>query len=123
MPLPWVRLDTSMPDNPKVLRLLADREGHRAAFVWVCSLAYAGKHGTDGLIEDFALTRINGRPVDARRLVDHGLWDLVPGGWQIHGWDEMQESTAETQARSQRAREAAQKRWSKEAAAKVRGIR
>lgn len=123
MPLPWIRLDTSMPDNPKVLRLLAMKEGHRAAFVWCCSLAYAGKHGTDGLIEEFALARVNGRRVDAQRLVDVGLWEAVDGGWQIHAWAEFQESTGETQARSERARVAAQKRWAKENAGKVRPIR
>lgn len=124
MALPWIRLDTSMPDNPKVLRLLAAKEGHRAAFVWCCSLAYAGKHGTDGLIEEYALGRVNGRPIDAHRLVEVGLWDEVPGvGWQIHGWADMQESTTETQARSERARKAANKRWSDEAQKKVRPIR
>jgi len=123
MPLPWIRLDTSMPDNPKVLRLLAMKEGHRAAFVWCCSLAYAGKHGTDGLIEEFALGRLNGRTVDARRLVDVGLWDVAEGGWQIHDWSDFQESTEETQRRSERAREAARRRWAADAASKVRTIR
>lgn len=123
MPLPWIRLDTSMPDNPKILRLLAMKEGHRAAFVWCCSLAYAGKHGTDGLIEDFALTRINGRPVDARRLVEVGLWDAADGGWQIHDWADRQESTDETRRRSEKARDAALKRWDQERAKKVRPIR
>jgi hypothetical protein len=113
MPLPWIRLDTSMPDNPKVLLLLDAREGHRAAFVWCCSLAYAGKHGTDGFIPRFALSRINGRPADASRLIEHGLWDAVDGGWHIHGWGEMQESTDETKKRSERARVAAHKRWEK----------
>jgi len=53
MPLPWIRLDTSMPDNPKILRMI-DSHGVRglaAGFVWVCGLAFSGKHGTDGLIE------------------------------------------------------------------------
>jgi inosine/xanthosine triphosphate pyrophosphatase family protein len=35
-----------MPDNPKILGLLTHKDGHRAAFVWVCAMAYAGKHGT-----------------------------------------------------------------------------
>lgn len=123
MSLPWIRLDTSFFDNPKVLRLLAMREGHRAAFVWCCSLAYAGKHGTDGLIEDYALTRINGRPADATRLVAVGLWDKVDGGWQVHDWADRQQSTEETQRRSQQARDAARKRWEAEAGRKVRPIR
>ena len=47
MGLPWVRLDTTFHHNPKVLDLAA-RGKYRAAFAYVCSLAYAGQHGTDG---------------------------------------------------------------------------
>lgn len=112
MPLPWVRLDTAMPDNPKVIALVdGDRGGRAAAFVWVCSLAYSGKHGTDGFIPKAALPRINGRPADARLLVEAGLWKDEGVGWSINGWDEFQESTAETVARSERARTAAMARW------------
>ena len=92
MPLPWVRLDTTMPDHPKIIDL-CDRgdAGMAAAFVWVCSLAYAGKHGTDGFIAKGALSRLNGKPKHAQLLVAHALWDeLLPKGWQIHGWDEYQ---------------------------------
>lgn len=113
MPLPWIRLDTSMPDNPKVLRLLAMKDGHRAAFVWCCSLAYSGKHGTDGLIESYALPRINGRQADAARLVEVGLWVVVDGGWAINGWDEFQESNEDTQKRRAKAQRAAAARWGK----------
>lgn len=115
MPLPWVRLDTAMPDNPKVLHLLeSHKEGRAAAFVWVCSLAYCGKHGTDGFITKSALSRLNGTAIHARLLVDHGFWKDEGVGWTIHGWDEFQESNEETKARSERARLAAFKRWGKE---------
>lgn len=112
MPLPWVRLDTSMPDNPKILALaeIGDR-GLAAAFVWACSLAYSGKHGLDGFIPRGALSRLNGKASHARLLVDAGLWKDAGNGWEINGWDEFQESTAETQARSAKARHAANKRW------------
>lgn len=92
MPLPWVRLDTSMPDHPKVIDL-CDRgdAGMAAAFVWVCSLAYSGKHATDGFIPRGVLSRLNGRVKHADLLVAHRLWDdLLPKGWQIHGWEEYQ---------------------------------
>lgn len=89
MPLPWVRLDTSMPDHPKVIEL-CDRgdAGLAAAFVWCCSLAYAGKHGTDGLILRGVLPRINGKAKHAQLLVEARLWDMHPKGWQIHGWED-----------------------------------
>lgn len=91
MPLPWVRLDTSMPDHPKILELVERGDvGMAAAFVWTCSLAYAGKHGTDGLIRRSTLIRINGKAKHAALLVEHKLWDLDPDGWRIHNWAEYQ---------------------------------
>jgi len=116
MPLPWVRLDTSMPDHPKILDLIdSHKDGRAAAFVWVCGLAYSGKHGTDGFIPRGALSRCNGRANDAKLLVAAGLWKDEGVGWTIHGWDEYQESTEETKARSEKARNAAFIRWGKEA--------
>ncbi len=112
MPLPWIRLDTSMPDHPKVIDLVDGyKDGRAAAFVWVCSLTYAGKHGTDGFIPKGALSRLNGRAGDARLLVSVGLWKDEGVGWSINGWAEFQQVTDETQIRSQRARAAALKRW------------
>lgn len=114
MSLSWVRLDTAMPDHPKILALIeGDKEGRAAAFVWVCSLAYCGRHGTDGFIPREALSRINGRAADARRLIAAGLWKDEGVGWSIGGWDEYQVSDESTKARSARARAAAQARWSK----------
>jgi hypothetical protein len=111
MPLPWVRLDTAFPYNPKLLAMLTERDGHRAGLVYVCSLGYAGAHGTDGFIPREALTFIHGRPADAERLVRHSFWCPQPGGWLINGWTEFQETNAETQARRARAQAAAQARW------------
>lgn len=92
MPLPWVRLDTSMPDHPKILELCERGDaGLAAAFVWCCSLAYSGKHGTDGFVPRGILTRLNGKAKHAQLLVAHRLWDeLPPKGWMIHGWEEYQ---------------------------------
>ena len=94
--LPWVRFDTTLPDHPKILQLCSVKDGHRAAFVYCCGLAYAGKHGTDGFIPGEAIDRCNGKPADAARLVDVGLWRTVPGGWEIHGWTEYQQSNDST---------------------------
>ena len=111
MPLPWVRLDTAFPYNPKLLAMVAEKDGHRAGLVYVCSLGYSGAHGTDGFIPKEALPFIHGRPVDADRLVRHSFWHEQSGGWLINGWTEFQESNAETQERRKRAQDAAHKRW------------
>jgi hypothetical protein len=112
--LPWVRFDTSLPDNPKIIELIDMKDGRAAAFVYCCGLAYSGKHGTDGFIPQGALPRINGRPSDASKLVAVRLWLDIPGGWMINGWAERQESNDETQARRVRAQKAAAARWAKE---------
>lgn len=92
--------------------MLSEKDGHRAAFVYVCSLAYAGSHGTDGFIPREALPFIHARLQDAERLGRHGLWWPQVGGWSINGWDEYQQSSAEAQDRRKRAQAAAQARWS-----------
>lgn len=113
MALPWIRLDTHFASNPKLLALISERDGYRAAFAWVCSLAYAGRHGTDGYIPEAALPFIHARRVDANRLVAHGLWIPAPGGWEINSWAEFQLSNEETQKRREKAQRAALIRWGK----------
>lgn len=113
MGLPWIRLDTAFPDHPKILELVADK-AFQAAFAYVCGMGYCGKHGTDGFIPANALPFIHARKSDAERLVRAGLWNMAPGGWEIHGWDERQVSDEDSKKRSQKARDAAVKRWSKE---------
>lgn len=94
MPLPWVRLDSSFPTHDKVLALLDERDGRGAGFVYVCSLAYAGLHGTDGLIPYNALPFIHARKADVERLVQVGLWDTDPDGWRIPNYLARQQSQA-----------------------------
>lgn len=114
MSLPWIRLDTALPDHPKILALVdGSKDGRASAFVHICAMAYAGRHGTDGFIPKEALSRINGRSADAVRLCDVGLWKDLGHGWMINGWDEYQQSTEETKARSDRAKKAAEIRWGK----------
>ena len=113
MGLPWIRLDTAMPDNPKLLGLLTEKDGHRAAFVWVCCMAYAGKHDTAGFIPREAVPRVNGRAADMARLVAVDLLIECAGGWDVKGWDEYQLSDESAQARREKAKKAATIRWSK----------
>ena len=134
MPLPWVRLDTTFPRNPKLLALLAEKDGHRAALVYLCSLSYSGEQGSDGWIPREALPFLHGRMADSKLLVRYGFWvcsvggevrsnadsnaDVTEqngypqgGGWLIHGWDEFQQSSEETKKRRIRAQAGAAARW------------
>jgi hypothetical protein len=111
MPLPWVRLDTAFPFNPKLLALLSEKDGHRAAFAYVCSLSYSGAQGSDGFIPMEALPFVHARVADADKLALYGFWIPQSGGWLINGWEEFQESSEETQRRRKRAQALAAARW------------
>jgi hypothetical protein len=109
----WVRLDTAFPRNHKVLALVAEKDGPKALLAYICGLSYAGEQGTDGFIPRTALPFLHARMVDARKLVEVGLWIDDVGGWLINGWAEFQPTTDESTARSDKARLAARVRWEK----------
>lgn len=115
--LPWVRLATDLPENPKILELLSRRGGSHTAFVYLCSLSYSGKKGTFGRIPKAALPFIHATAKDAKALVEVGLWntpdDPKQGGWQVHDWDVYQPSKEYVQNRKDKARNAALARWNK----------
>jgi hypothetical protein len=110
-----VRLDCAFPRNLKLLALLRERNGHRAAFVYVCSLALCGEQGSDGFLSAEALPHVHGRPADAVLLVKHRFWWEKDGGWLVNGWDERNPSTEETRERRDRYQAASRKancqRW------------
>lgn len=110
MGLPWVRIDTQFPQNPKILYLVEDKK-FRAAFVWVSSLAYAGAHGTDGFLPAASLPFLHATKADAKALVEVGLWLECVGGWEINSWTEFQPTNAEMEERKKRAKAAAMQRW------------
>jgi hypothetical protein len=112
MAMQWVRLDTAFPSNPKLLAMLGEKDGHRAALVYVCGLAWSGGHGTDGFITSEALPFIHARKADCERLVRHGFWLPQPGGWLVKDWLEFQVSSSEMEQRRRRAQAAAAARWS-----------
>lgn len=113
MPLPWVRLDSQFPTNPKVVALLKEKDGYRAAFVYLCGLAHCGAHGTDGFIQRDMLPYIHARLSDAQRLARHGFWEEQPGGWLVHDWTQFQPTNEEMQQRRIRAQKMARARWDK----------
>lgn len=121
MGLPWVRLDTQFPSNPKVLELVT-RKKWRAVVVYLASLAYAGQHGTGGYIQDTALPFIHATKAEANDLTEVGLWDLAACGWDIHDWDECQVSDDASRKRRERAQKGAAKRWENARKAGLRSV-
>ena len=103
MSLPWVRLDTTIGDNPKILALMEDRK-YRAAWAYVLGIAYSGRHELNGFVPSVCLRNaLYATTADAASLVDVGLWHETEGGWDINGWDEFQISGEEAQRRRQNA--------------------
>lgn len=96
--LPWVRLDSNIASHDKILALLDERDGAKAAFAYVCSLAYSGGHDTDGLIRFAALPFIHATRRLGDLLVKHDLWVPDPAGWRIKNWDSRQQSSEATEA-------------------------
>lgn len=113
MGLPWIRLDTTMADHPKILALVGQK-AFQAITLHTFAMTYSGKHGTDGFIPKEALPMLHGRVSDAKKLVSVALWTEEPGGWSIHGWDEYQVSDEESKKRKEKAKAAAEERWRKE---------
>ncbi|SRR6266851_3878174 len=115
--LSWFRFEVGLPRNPKILGLLAHKDGYPAAWLYVCGLAYAGEHDTGGWIPVDALVTFGGCYSGcyagryAKMLISTGLWVQHQGGFVIHDWDDYSVTSRDAQARSARAREAARARW------------
>lgn len=89
----WFKVDDKLHDHRK-----ARSAGATAMGVWVLAGSWSADNLTDGFIPATILPRW-GRPRDAKRLVDVGLWhaDEQDGerGWRFHEWTERQPSRAQ----------------------------
>lgn len=108
MALPWVRLDTGLPDHPKILTLIEAKKS-RAALAFVFGLAYSGRHETDGFIPRAALPFLHATTSDANALVQARLWHHVEGGYQVNDWEVYQPTSETSKARLESLRQAARK--------------
>lgn len=112
--LPWVRLDSGMPENPKIGNVISRPGGYKAVFTYLCALSYSGKHGTYGAIPRAALPFIHGTQKEAKMLVEAGLWIAAENGWEIHDWNTYQPTEEYVKTRKEKARKAARARWDKD---------
>lgn len=112
----WVKVDIAAPRDPRLLAV-----GHRAAWVFVCSLCYCGEHLTDGFVPTAALPLCNGTKADARRLEEQELWQPVDGGWKIRGYLDRQRSREQVERDRAEAAER-QARW-KEKKKRTNGVK
>jgi len=108
MAMPWVRLDTGLPDHPKILALIEAKK-HRAALVYVFGLAYSGRHESDGYVPRAALPFLHATTQDAQALVELRLWHHTEGGYQINDWDEYQPTSEASRMRQESLKRASRK--------------
>lgn len=96
----WVKLDDGFPEHPKV-----EAAGEKAAWLYVCGLAYCSRTLSDGFIPGSRvkfLTKQAGAQKLADTLVRVRLWDRVEDGYVIHDYGKHQRSRAQVeQAREQ----------------------
>ena len=111
--LSWVRVDSALASNHKVLALIAERGGDHALNVYIFALGHIARQGLDGFLPEIALGLIHGRKRDADMLVDVGMWKQIPGGYEIPDWAEYQPSGEDSKRRSEKAKKAAAARWAK----------
>ncbi len=97
----WFRTDVGIGTDPKIIAVGLD-----AAWLFICGLAYVGKHETDGFIPTEALkilTPLAHRPTrNAQALVRAGLWAKDPAGYQIPKWSKHNPSHEEMDAKRER---------------------
>lgn len=108
--LKWIRLETSMFENPKLLYLQEDKQ-YKTIVAYLQGMCYSGRHGLAGFVPKAALRVLGATVADANRLVREGLWMPAPGGWQVNGWEEYQLANDEAVRRSEKAKKAAAARW------------
>lgn len=108
--LKWIRLETTMFENPKLLYLQEDKQ-FKTIVAYLQGMCYSGRHGLAGFVPKAALRVLGATVADANRLVREGLWRPAPGGWEINGWEDYQLANDEAVRRSEKAKKAAAARW------------
>lgn len=89
----WVRIDDTVPHHRKHLKA-----GPAASWLWVCCIAYAQRHLTDGFVPTEAVPML-GVVKGAERLMDAlvsvGLMEATDGGFQVHDYHDLNDSKEE----------------------------
>ncbi|PPJ31881.1 hypothetical protein C5E45_32850 [Nocardia nova] len=95
----WFKVDDGFWSHPKTA-MLSDA----AVAMWVRAGSYSCQHLTDGFISPPMLRMLGPREA-VDELVEAGLWNTAPGGWQFHDWDEYQETSETVKRRREQARD------------------
>jgi hypothetical protein len=82
----WIKLDDTLPNNPKILPL-----SDKAFRLYIEGLCYANQYLTDGFLAQAVINRLDSGNA-WQEMIDAGLWIEVEGGAQIHDYCEHQTS-------------------------------
>jgi hypothetical protein len=97
--MPWTRIDDQFHSHPKIIAA-----GSEGVALFVLALSWCGGALTDGFIPTAQVRRIalnDDATETAERLVTVGLWDRVPGGYQIHDYLDYNPSAEQVEAQRQ----------------------
>lgn len=108
--LKWIRLETTIFENPKLLYLKEDKQ-YKTVVVHLEAMTYSARHSLAGFIPKAALRVIGASTADTTRLVAAALWAPAPGGWSINDWEEFNLSDDDAKKRRERAMKGAAARW------------
>jgi hypothetical protein len=106
--MPWGKIDDRLHGHPKATAAGLDGMG-----LWVLALSWSSAYGTDGFVPEAKVSGLGGNAELAQRLVNAGLWDRVPGGYQIHDYLDYNPSAEQVEAQRQ-ANAERQARWRRE---------
>jgi hypothetical protein len=104
--MPTIAIESTAPRHKKVRRL-----SDRAFRLWISATCHARDMATDGELCDDDLDLIPRCPTGRQRaetvqeLVEAGLWEVRPEGWQIHDYGEWNELRDQIQRKRSAARE------------------
>ena len=77
----YFKVDDHFHSHPKILTLGLDAVG-----LWTLAGSWSGEQLTDGFIPVSLIARLGGSESTALALVDAGLWEHAPNGYQFHDW-------------------------------------
>jgi hypothetical protein len=101
----WVRMDDRMLDHPKFVGLFNPKDPIHC-FLW--GLSYSQTYRLDGFLSHEAV-RSKCQASAVEKLVARRLWDVIEGGYQIHGYLDWNDSREVIDAKIHGARDRKEK--------------
>ncbi|WP_167198004.1 hypothetical protein [Brevibacterium pigmentatum] len=113
--MPWGKIDDKLYSSPKWMTV---SKGGKA--LWVSALSWCMAQLTDGAVTKQTCFMLGASTKDARSLVEAGLWDETPNGYQFHDWLDYQPSRQQVLAERESARQRQQRARDKASSSRKR---